>query len=318
MFKPHSRWRRLLLRPRALERRYPPRGIFVPVTGGRLHALRRHRPGTTHEPAAVLLHGASGNACDMGLELFDLVARQRQTLSFDRPGHGWSDRPGGASDANPARQGALIAEALEHLRIRRTIVVAHSWSGGLALAMALDRPDLVAGVVLIAAATHPWPGGEISWYNRFGAHQRFGRAFAALAPLGQLALPMAVEAVFAPQEPPPGFADRTALPLLFRPGQFLANAQDMAGLHAFLTRQHERYGSLRRPVTTLVSEDDGIVPMAHGVALAEASPLVELRVMRGLGHVLQHVAPQAAAKAVEDMAKRIERAEASSTVHAAE
>jgi pimeloyl-ACP methyl ester carboxylesterase len=313
-----SLWRRLPLRPRALERRYPPRGMFIPVKGGRLHALRRLRAGVAREPVAVLLHGASGNACDMGLDLFDLIALKRQALSFDRPGHGWSDRPGGALDADPGRQAALIAEALAQLGIRRTILVAHSWSGGLALAMALDRPDLVAGVVLIAGATHPWPGGAISWYNRIGAHQRFGRALSALAPLGQLILPKAVEAVFAPQKPPPGFVDRTALPLLFRPTQFLANAQDMAGLHGFLTRQQSRYASLKRPVTTLVSDGDGIVPMAHGVALAQASPLVELRVMRNLCHLIQHVAPQAAANAVEDMAKRIEREEVRTAVHAAE
>lgn len=289
---------------RTIERRYPPRGIMLPVAGGRLHVLQSPRPRTARENAVVLLHGASGNACDMGLDLFDVLSRDRQVFSFDRPGHGWSSRPGGEADADPDRQAGLILDALHRLGLRQVIVVAHSWSGGLALAMGLRAPHMIAGVVLLAGATHPWPGGRIAWYNSLGARPIWGPAVARLAPLGQIMLAKGLDAVFHPQKPPPGFVERTALPLLFRPGQFAANAQDMAGLHGFLTWQAVRYGDLTIPVIALVSDADRIVPMEHGTALSEQSGMVELRVLSGLGHALQHLAVGAAARAVDDIAGR--------------
>ena len=53
---------------------------------------------------------------------------------------------------------------LERIGITRAIVVGYSWSGALATAYALAYPDSVAGLVLLAPVTHPWPGG-VGWYN---------------------------------------------------------------------------------------------------------------------------------------------------------
>lgn len=293
---------------RAIEQRYPPRGRFVAVAGGRLHVLERRPRGGDEGVAVVLLHGASGNACDLGLELFDRLSLRSHVLSIDRPGHGWSDRPGGERDADPARQAVLVRQALHALGVTQAIVVAHSWSGGLALNMALDHADLVRGVVLVGGATHPWPGARISWYHRIGAHARLGTPFARLAaPLGRAMVTRVLRSVFRPQIPPADFIDRTALPLLFRPSQFRANAQDMAGLHGFLTGQAARYGELGVPVTTIVSDRDRIVPMAHGTALAQQSPWVELKLLHGCGHMLQHVAVPEIVDAVQTLVARVQR-----------
>jgi pimeloyl-ACP methyl ester carboxylesterase len=298
------------LSARAIEELYPPRGRFVPVTGGRLHVLERRPMAADGTLAIVLLHGASGNACDLGLDLFETLSRRWHVLSVDRPGHGWSDRPGGAQDADPRRQARLIRDGLHALGVADALVVAHSWSGGLALNLALDHADLVRGVVLAGGATHPWPGARISWYHRIGAHDRLGPPFAhAAAPLGCALLTTVLRSVFRPQVPPPHFVERTALPLLFRPSQFRANAQDMAGLHRFLTGQAPRYGDLEVPVTTIVSEHDRIVPMAHGAALAAQSRRVELKVLHGCGHMLQHIAVPAIVAAVHALAERLARRE---------
>lgn len=293
---------------RAIEQRYPPRGRFVAIAGGKLHVLERRPRDAADDVAVVLLHGASGNACDLGLELSDRLSQRWHVLAFDRPGHGWSDRPGGERDADPARQANLIRQGLHALGVTRAIVVAHSWSGGLALNMALDHADLVRGVVLAGGATHPWPGARISWYHRIGSHAQLGHPFARLAaPLGGALAATVLRSVFEPQTPPPDFIERTALPLLFRPSQFRANAQDMAGLHGFLTCQAARYGELAVPVTTIVSDRDRIVPMAHGTALARQSSWVELKVLHGCGHMLQHVAVTAIVDAVYALADRLPR-----------
>ncbi len=237
----------------------------------------------------------------MGLDLFDRLSERWRVFAFDRPGHGWSDRPGGPQDASPRAQGLLIRQALQAMGVESVILVAHSWSGSVALNMALEQPDLVEGVVLLGAASHPWPGGRVSWYHNLASHDGLGALFARLAPVGHAVTESAVRGAFHPQPPIPDYVEATALPLLFRPSQFRANAQDMTGLHAFLTWQAGEYGHLDVPVTAIVSDRDEIVPMAHGQALARQSDQVELRVLTGYGHMLQHVAVPDIVDAVEAM-----------------
>src|ERR1043166_9201894 len=105
-----------------LERAHRPAGRLVPVDGGRLHVveLAPAQPSEALPSEAlpvVLLHGASGNLEDQRLTLGHALAARRRVVLIDRPGHGFSDRPGGASDASPGRQAALIARALTHVGI---------------------------------------------------------------------------------------------------------------------------------------------------------------------------------------------------------
>ena len=123
----------------------------------------------------------------MKLALGDRLAPRYRVILIDRPGHGWSDRPDLRGDASPARQAALVHEALERIGVTRAILVGHSWSGALVTAYALAYPDGVAGLVLLAPVTHPWPGG-VGWYNPILTTPGIGTLFArTLAlPLGKL------------------------------------------------------------------------------------------------------------------------------------
>src|SRR5215831_4352076 len=176
-----------------LERAHRPAGRLVPVAGGRLHVVDLALPRPTDAPPVVLLHGASGNLEDQRLTLGHALAARRRVILVDRPGHGFSDRPGGKADASPGRQAALIAQALARLGVGRAIIVGHSWAGALAAALALDFPERVAALVLLAPVTHPWPGG-ISWYNRLASTSVFGPLFAwtCAFPLGSLMIASAV------------------------------------------------------------------------------------------------------------------------------
>jgi pimeloyl-ACP methyl ester carboxylesterase len=106
---------------RRIERAHPPAGRFVEVSGGRIHLVELGSASLESANAvpAVLLHGASGNLEDMRLALGGRLAKRHRVILVDRPGHGWSERPGGSSDASPARQAALIHEALTRIGIRR-------------------------------------------------------------------------------------------------------------------------------------------------------------------------------------------------------
>lgn len=287
-----------------IERAHPPGGIFVPVTGGRLHVVELAPARANDHPPVVLLHGASGNLEDLRLTLGTRLAQSRRVILIDRPGHGFSDRPGGAADASPGRQAALIAEALARLGVRRAIMAGFSLSGAVAAAFALDFPDRVAGLVLLAPVTHPWDGG-VGWYNKLAAAPLLGRLFAhTLAlPLGLILFARTVTATFAPQAVPDDYARRAAGRLVLRPPEFIANAQDLAALKAFVTAQAPRYREIAAPTVIIAGDRDSIVsPQINARAAAKLIPRARLVALEGIGHMIPHAAAEAIAAEIERLA----------------
>ena len=230
-------------------KRYPAVGERVQVGGGALHVVERAAEGE-ERGAAVLIHGASGNFADLSVALGErLSAKGFRVVCVDRPGHGWSERIFGREAASPVRQAELLRRAADELGVREAIVVAHSLAGAIGLAMALDAPQFVRALVLVAPVSHPWPGG-IAWYYTVGAHPLLGpplRRLIAL-PAGMAVMSAGVRSVFAPNPAPDNFIRATRLPLVLRPLHFLANCQDNANLLKAVTALSPRYGEVgRRP-----------------------------------------------------------------------
>ena len=287
----------------SLERAHRPAGRIVPVDGGYLHVVDLAPAQPTDLAPVVLLHGASGNLEDQRLTLGNALAARRRVLLIDRPGHGFSDRLGGDADASPGRQAALIAQALVHLGVERAIVVGHSWSGALAAAIALDCPERVAGLVLLAPVTHPWPGG-VSWYNTLASTPVVGRLFARTCafPLGSLLIARAVAEVFEPQMPPADYLRRAATRLVLRPREFIANAQDVAVLKHFVTAQVPRYGAIRVPTVIISGDHDNTVHIeTHARAAAALIPGAKLIVLAGIGHMPHHGAAGSVIAAIDEI-----------------
>lgn len=287
-----------------IERAHPPAGIFVPVTGGRLHVVELAPAQANDHTSVVLLHGASGNLEDLRLTLGTRLAQSRRVILIDRPGHGFSDRPGGVADASPGRQAALIAETLARLGVSRAIVAGFSLSGAVAAAYALDYPDRVAGLVLLAPVTHPWDGG-VGWYNKLAAAPLLGRVFAhtLVMPLGLILFARTVTATFAPQAVPDDYARRAAGRLVLRPPEFIANAQDLAALKAFVTEQVPRYRDIAAPTVIIAGDRDSIVSsQIHARAAARLIPRARLVVLEGMGHMIPHAAAEAIAAEIEELA----------------
>src|SRR5215468_12308414 len=273
---------------------HPAAGRFVDVTGGCLHVLELG-PRVSEELPTVLVHGASGNLQDMRIALGDRLAVNRRVILLDRPEHGWSDRPGGAKDASPARQAALIVQALDRIGVERFVLLGHSLGGAVATALALAHPDRVAGLVLLAPVTHPWAGG-LAWYNRILSTPAVGRLFAhtVALPLGALLLSRGAVSVFAPQPVPPEYLSRAAIRLLLRPAEFVANAQDIAVLKNFVAAQMLRYGHITTPTVILRgSADTTVSPKIHAHAMATAVPNARLIVLDGIGHMPHHTVADA-------------------------
>ena len=282
---------------------YPPSGRFIDVDGHRLHIVEldaRTEP-AAGDPPVVLLHGASGNLDDMRVALGNRLARRHRVILLDRPGHGWSGPSPGSE--SPARQAAIVRELLDHFGVDRAVIVAHSFAGTIATALALDAPERVAGLVLIAPVLHPWSTG-ISWYYSAAAAPYLGPLFTwTLAlPAGMALMKPTVALVFAPQDVPPRYTRRASIPHILRPRNFLANARAVAGLHAFVTAQAPRYASIKAPTVIITGDRDTVVsPKLHAQALAATLPHSKLILLEGVGHMPHHVAADTVVAAVEQL-----------------
>lgn len=285
---------------RMLEDRHPPRGRFIEVEGATLHLWEA---GPRSAPPVVLLHGASSNLADMTLNLAPALARRYRVIAVDRPGHGWSDRAS-PHDADPRRQARIIGQALRQIGVERAIVLGHSWAGALAACFALERCDVTGAIVLVSAATHPWPGG-ISWYYRAALDARVSPLFtrAIVAPAVIARVRGAVRGIFAPQEPPENYVERIGAALMASPSRFLANAQDMQALLRYVTQANARYHEIDVPVRILTGDADSVVPDLHSRAFHEKVPQSTLTILPGVGHMPHHVAVDAVVKEVDAAAE---------------
>ena len=221
---------------------------------------------------------------------------------IDRPGHGWSTRAR-TVDSTPAIQAGMIDEALQKLGVGRAIFVVHSWSGALGARMALDYPERVAGLVMLAPVAYPWPGG-VGWYNKLVATPLIGPLFAytITLPLGLFLTEPGARGVFLPQIMPDGFVGDTATPLLLRPREFLANACDLVTLKAAVAEQAPRYADIKVPTVVISGEIDKTVsPNRHSRPFAKAVPNAKLIMLSDVGHMVQNAAPGLVISEIEAM-----------------
>ena len=285
---------------RRIEARYPPAGERVDVVGGAIHVVEA--PALGEERGTVLLlHGASGTHADLTVPLSDrLAALGFRVVAVDRPGHGWSSRILGRRASSPARQAEWIRAALASRGIEQAIVVGHSLAGVLALALALDAPQFVRALALLAPVSHPWPGG-VNWYYALSTTRGIGWAFRrfVVMPLGLFKLPSGVRGVFDPCPAPENYAEATGLALMLRPGHFKANAEDVADLKGFVIGQSRRYGEIRAPTEIVTGDGDRIVtPEIHSAGCARDIPGARLTMLPGIGHSPHHSAPDVVIAAI--------------------
>jgi pimeloyl-ACP methyl ester carboxylesterase len=289
----------------ALQRAYPAQGRMIEVTGAKLNILEIG-PRDAAGPPVVMIHGASSNLETMRRPLGDMLAKNHRVILIDRPGHGWSTRADPA-DSTPAIQARMIDEALEKLGIGSAILVVHSWSGALGARMALDYPQRVAGLVMLAPVAYPWPGG-VGRYNKLVTTPVIGPllAYTITLPLGFFLTEPGARGVFLPQLMPDGFIRDTATPLLLRPRQFLANARDLVTLKAAVAEQAPRYPDITAPTTVISGDVDKTVSTSrHSRPFAAAVQDARLIVLSNVGHMIQNAAPELVVSEIDAMiAKR--------------
>lgn len=289
-----------------IERRYPPVGRFIEVDGCRLH-YKDVQPDGEARGTIVLLHGASSNLVESMLGLGWHLARRYRVIAFDRPGHGWSERKPGLSEAEPARQAALIAEALRRLDVCNAVIVGHSWSGTIVPHFALDHQDVAGAILVLAGITTPWPGAYIGWYRRFIASWPGWFWMRTLAlPITLMLRPWMKRKTFYPQPAPPGIVRKGFIPLAFRPRAYEANMHDFAVMYDGVSQLSPRYGDIRMPVVVVAGDHDEIVwTDLHSRGFVHAVPGARLILMPGIGHMPQYADGSTVLAVIEELAERI-------------
>jgi pimeloyl-ACP methyl ester carboxylesterase len=197
----------------------------------------------------------------------------------------------------------MIAEALDRLRITRAIIVGHSWGGALATAFAIQHPEHVVGLVMLAPVTHPWTTG-VAWYHHLAARPLLGPLFAHTVelPVARLMLGPGARGVFVPQVMPDDYVSATALPLLVRPREFLTNGRDMVTLKASIEALQPRYAGIKAPAVVIHGDADRTVSIGiHARAFVREVKGARLIELEGVGHMVQNAAPEIVIAAIRSL-----------------
>jgi pimeloyl-ACP methyl ester carboxylesterase len=279
---------------------YPPQGRFVTVNGARVHLLQQGSG-----PDIVLIHGASGNMRDFTFDLVGRLTDRYRVTVVDRPGLGHSDRLD-RDGASIFEQADVLVDAVRQTGVERPLVLGHSYGGAVSLAWATRHPDHAAGLILLAAASNPWPGPLSTYYRVLSS------------PVGQvLAAPLltawvpdhvvtdTIAQVFAPQSTPDGYADYIGAGLTLQRHALRENALQRASILEEVTRMVPDYDRVDMPVEILHGDADTIVGLSvHSEPLARQIDGANLVVMQGVGHSPHHADPEAVTAAIDRAAER--------------
>jgi pimeloyl-ACP methyl ester carboxylesterase len=275
---------------RRAEKENLPRGQFVEVDGVRLHYRMRG-----DGPPVVLLHGNAVTVDDFEASgLVEPLSRDHRVIAFDRPGFGHSQRPRGRA-WTVAAQAALIHKALRQLGITQpAVVIGHSMGTMVALAMALDFPESVAGLVLVGGYYYPslrvdsLLTAPVAWPVVGDAMRYTVTALTARALLRQT-----VKGMFAPNDVPTSYLAQMPRELMLRPLQLRSNAEDGGSMMAQARSLSRRYGELRMPITLVAGAEDRVVdPDAHTARLHRELGHSQLVLVPQTGHMAHHFAKE--------------------------
>lgn len=288
---------------RKIEAAVPMDGDIVQIGRDRIHYVDKGAG-----PAIVMIHGLGGQMRNFARSVVDDLARDYRVVLVDRPGSGYSTRGAGVS-ARLKVQAETIAELIRRLGLDRPLLVGHSLGGALSLAVALNHPEVVGGLALIAPLTQAQSIEEVppvfrALIIRSPAVRRLV-SWTVATPMGMIKAEAALKEVFAPDPVPPEFGVEGGGMLAMRPNNFYASSSDLVDLEGELEGMVERYPSLSLPVSILYGRGDNILaPAKHGEQTAAGIKGAEIELVEG-GHMLPFTAPGKTIEFVRAAAARV-------------
>jgi pyruvate dehydrogenase E2 component (dihydrolipoamide acetyltransferase) len=197
--------------------------------------------------------------------------------AVDLPGHGNSSKADpDAADYSVAGLASDIASALSAGKRTPSVIVGHSLGGAVALEMAKERPELVAGLVLIDSVAL---GSDISAdlvnLMASGGGSDTARGLLSLFFADQkLVTDRGVDEMTGFQQDGGWLAQQAVANAAFSGGS------QSLGLEDALT-------TVDKPVLLIWGENDRVVPLEHAISALTVFPDAVLKVIPGIGHVPQ-------------------------------
>lgn len=234
--------------------------------------------------ALLLVHGAGGDHLIWPAGLRRMA--QADVVTPDLPGHGRSAPPGRERIEEYA---AVIRALVEQLGLARVVLAGHSMGGAIALELALQQPDWLAGLVLLGSGAHMPVNARLLQQ----ATDDFPGAIAFLS-----------RYFWSAQAPPPLVSAGRAR---------LAQTEPRALAGDFLAcSRFDRRADVPRielPTLLISGTADKMMPIENAEYLAAAMPRAELLPLAGAGHMVMLEEAEAVAAAVARFLDRLRAAE---------
>lgn len=233
----------------------------MPLTAGIAYSL--HEGGKSDQKAVILIHGAGGSHLDWPAQFRRLTGYT--VYAIDLPGHGRSTLPGCQSVEEYAE---ALLEFLADLGRFQAVFVGHSMGAAIALYLALEFPQHVAGVGLFsAAASFDVPSGLVDYLSS-----------PASAPLGiRLIRERLITSTTSPE-----LAARISSSLHKVRSSVLYG--DWLACARFDIRQ--RLNQIQAPAYIACGRHDRLTPPSRSRFLADQLPMARLDVIADGGHLL--------------------------------
>jgi pimeloyl-ACP methyl ester carboxylesterase len=233
----------------------------MPTAAGLHYFL--HDGGSARNFPLVLIHGAGGDHLSWPPEVRRLPGCR--VITLDLPGHGKTPGPGCQSVNDYVRH---VAEFMDALGPARAVFIGHAMGGAIALALAIDYPDRVAGIGLISTGPRlPVPSAVLD-----NAANRS-------------TLPLAIKSLVEMSlgyETPAGLKE-----ILFKR---LAQVRPTLLLDDLLASDQfdcaDRLADIHIPTLVICGTDDKIAPIHFSKVLSNQIPGAALQTVEGAGHML--------------------------------
>jgi pimeloyl-ACP methyl ester carboxylesterase len=190
---------------------------------------------------------------------------------------------------------------LAQLGVEQAMIYGHSWGTLVAVALGLEFPALVRGLILGSGYYFPTLRADTFLLSPpaipvIGDAMRY-----TISPLlARAILPGMIRQVFQPAPVPERFERQFPKPLMLRPSQLRAAAEDAALMPPSVMELERYYRDLTMPVTIITGADDQISDVGRQSArLHRELPHSEFIALPGLGHMIHHLAPKAVADAID-------------------
>ncbi len=227
------------------------------------------RTGNPHGQPVVFVHGSPGSWEDWKL----VISRPRLKARFNliavnRPG--WDDRVTSTPIVPElSDQAEMMRKALDlGAGNKKAILVGHSLGGPIVLQMAVDYPDKVAAVVLLAPSLDP-DLDAVLWYNKL--------------------------------------ADYKVIKF-FLPEMLAKSNDEIMALPQSLRSLSTKLASIEKPVITVQGKKDRLVHPGNAAYAKEKLVKAKYRevLLPNFGHLIPHLRPAEVVLAVEEAAKMID------------